>query len=61
MSAVVENLQEKKPYYLRVAAVNEVGRGPFTELPEPVTPKCPHGQSLKPGCIHFRKTFISLL
>ena len=37
-------LTEGKKYYFRVAAHNEVGQGPFEELPEPVTAKCPFGE-----------------
>ena len=36
-------LIEGKQYYFRVAAVNEVGQGPFAETEEPVTAKCPFG------------------
>lgn len=37
-------LVKGKQYYFRVAAVNEVGQGPFTELSEPVTAKSEFGK-----------------
>ena len=40
----VSKLIKDKQYYARVAAVNAVGTGPFVELKEPVTAKCPHGE-----------------
>lgn len=38
-NCLVENLTEGKTYNFRVAAVNEVGTGEWTELKEPVTAK----------------------
>lgn len=40
----VRKLVSGKSYFLRVAAENEVGVGPWVELAEPVTAKCPFGK-----------------
>ncbi len=40
----VQNLVEGKAYLFRVAAENEVGQGPFTETPEPITAKSAFGK-----------------
>lgn len=40
----VSNLTEGKAYLFQVAAENEVGQGPFVEIPEPVTVKSAFGK-----------------
>ena len=37
-------LREGQQYRFQVAAENEVGQGPFTEISKPVTPKSQHGR-----------------
>ena len=39
MSYTVTSLTEGTGYLMRVAAENEVGRGPYTDLSSPATPK----------------------
>ena len=46
MEYTITGLTENKPYYVRVAAKNDIGTGPFAEYPETITPKCPHGEIL---------------
>ena len=41
----MQNLTEGKAYLFRVAAENEVGQGPFVEIPEPVTAKSAFGKN----------------
>ena len=41
----IKGLVENKAYYVRVAAQNDIGTGLFAEYPEPITAKCPHGES----------------
>ena len=41
---MAQGLIEGTTYQFQVAAENEVGVGPFVELPEPVTAKSPHGK-----------------
>ncbi len=40
----LDKLVEGKAYHIRVAAENEVGQGPWTELPEPVTARSAFGK-----------------
>lgn len=57
--ATVTSLKEGSAYMFRVAAENEVGMGPFTELPKPVTPKSQFGTSN--DYLIFVLTLIALL
>ena len=40
----VLNLTTGKDYLFRVAAVNAIAQGPFTEMPNPITAKSPFGK-----------------
>ncbi len=41
----MQNLTEGKSYLFRVAAENEVGQGPWVEIPDPITAKSAFGRS----------------
>ena len=45
LEMTLKNLTEKKTYMARVAAINEIGQGPFAEIDNAFTPKSEHGAS----------------
>ena len=44
LEATASKLKTGSPYVFRVAAKNDVGLGPFAELPQPVTPASEFGE-----------------
>lgn len=44
LEATINNLHDKNDYKFRVAAVNDIGQGPWADL-GPITCKSPHGRS----------------
>lgn len=63
LAYTVNKLEKGKKYYIRVAAVNEMGQGPFVALDEPVTAKSEHDPPSAPlnpqvWCILYYMLFV---
>ena len=54
MELCLKQMQEGQSYSIRVAAENEVGIGPFTELSKPVVPKSQFSKYRKKSCYKIK-------